>query len=71
MESLGPRSLVLGGSVIVALGSGTNYVCTQTVPTPGLASSESHLAGILWSEPLVFSPLGAQCDSFNFSHFIH
>jgi len=30
MESLSPRSLVLGGSVIVALGSGTNYVCTPT-----------------------------------------
>ena len=30
MFSLTPRSLVLGGSVIVALGSGTNYVRTPT-----------------------------------------
>ena len=41
----------------------------QPVPTPGLASSETH-AGILWSEPLVFSPLGAQCDSFNTPYFV-
>lgn len=57
MESLSPRSLVLGGSVIVALGSGTNYVRTLTRAYARLESSECHLVGILWLEPLVFSTL--------------
>jgi hypothetical protein len=71
MESLSPRSLVLGGSVIVALGSGTNYVRTQPVRTPGSASSKCHLVGILWSETLVFSTLAAQCDGYYLPCSIH
>jgi len=35
MEFLSPRFLVLGGSVIVALGAGTNYVRAVTRPYAG------------------------------------
>jgi hypothetical protein len=38
MEYFSPRSLVLGGSVIVALGSGTNYV--RTLPRAYAGFSE-------------------------------
>ena len=43
----------------------------RLVPALGLTGPECHLAGIFWSEPLVFSPLGAQCDSLNIIYLIH